>query len=251
MAVSPDLSAAILTVLFFVTAVLYAAVGQAGASGYLAAMAFAGTPPEVMKPTALVLNVVVATIGSVQFIRARQFSWPTFWPLAAGSLPFAFAGGAIHVAPRVFGPLIGAILLLGAALLVRPARPGSSSAQIERVPVAAGMLAGGVIGFLAGLTATGGAIFLTPLLVFMRWGEVRGSAGVSAAFVLVNSLAGLAGALSSLRDLPTALPMWGVAAAAGGLVGAGLGSRVLAPSTLRRILAAVLVVAALKLILTG
>jgi len=175
-------STLILAILFFITALLYASVGQAGASGYLAAMALLGIGPEVMRPTALVLNVLVATIGTVLWVRAGQFTWSTFWPFTAGSLPHAFLGGAIRLPATVFEPLVGAILLIGAVLLVRPFRGDIAHARTQ-VPIIPALLSGGVIGLLSGLTATGGAVFLVPLLVLTGWGDVRHAAGVSAAFI--------------------------------------------------------------------
>jgi uncharacterized membrane protein YfcA len=244
-------STALLAVLFFLVALLYASVGQAGASGYLAAMAVVGLAPDVMKPTALLLNVLVASFATVRFHRAGPFSWPTFWPFAAASIPASFVGGALQLPEHLFGPLVGAVLLLAAALLVwRPAGPRSATASAERpVPIVPGLGSGAAIGLLSGLTATGGAIFLSPLLLFTGWGQPRRTAGVAAAFIWVNSVAGLAGNVASMRNVPSQVPLWAAAAGAGGLVGAYLGSRVLPDTVLRRLLGAVLVIAGLKLML--
>jgi uncharacterized protein len=238
-----------LALLFFAAAVLYSSVGHAGASGYLAAMALFGLAPALMKPTALVLNILVATIATLRFSRAGYFSWSTLWPFALGSIPFAFAGGAINLPGDIYKPIVGCILLFGAARLAWPTRR-EPVLPAKRVPVLPAVVSGGGIGLLAGLTGTGGGIFLSPLLLFTGWAETRETAGVSAAFILVNSLAGLAGNLASMWSLPTALPIWATTAVAGGIVGAELGSRKLASRTLRYVLAVVLVVAGLKLILT-
>jgi uncharacterized membrane protein YfcA len=235
----------LLAALFFVTAAVYASVGQAGASGYLAAMALLGVAPDVMKPTALTLNVLVATIATVQFARSGHFSWRTLLPFAVGSVPFAAVGGAIQLPDRAFGVLVGIILLLSAALLLRRPRPSDVP---RRVPLLPALGAGAVIGLLSGLTATGGAIFLSPLLVATGWADIRRAGGVSAAFILVNSLAGLAGNVASIRALPDAILPWSLAAGAGGLIGATLGSRYLARGVLYRILAVVLFIAGARLL---
>lgn len=241
----------LLAVLIFAAAMLYSSVGHAGASGYLAAMALVGVAPTVMRPTALVLNVLVAAIATIRYGRAGAFSFGTLWPFALGSIPFAFVGGAVHLPSQVYKPVVGGILLVAAAQLVRAttgkraAAPGDAVA----VPVLPAVASGGVIGLLSGLTGTGGGIFLSPLLLFTGWARARRSAGISAAFILVNSLAGLAGNLTSVGSLPAALPVWALAAVVGGTIGSELGSRRLANPTILRLLALVLVIAGLKLIL--
>jgi uncharacterized protein len=238
-----------LAILFFGAAALYSSVGHAGASGYLAAMALFDLAPAMMKPTALVLNILVATIATVRFSRAGYFSWATLWPFAIGSIPFAIVGGATNLSGGIYKPIVGLILLFGAVRLAWPTQLEPRQ-YVKNVPVLPALASGAGIGLLSGLTGTGGGIFLSPLLMCMGWAEMRETAGVSAAFILVNSLAGLAGNLASMWSLPTALPIWATAAVTGGIVGTELGSRKLSSHTLRYLLAAVLVVAGLKLIFT-
>ncbi len=236
----------LLALLIFAAALLYSSVGHAGASGYLAAMALVAAPVAVMRPTALVLNVLVATIASVQFLRARCFSWPVFWPFAVASVPCAFAGGAVTLGSGVYKPLVGLVLVYAAWRLAREAaRP---AAQTHRPPLAAALVVGAVIGLLSGLVGVGGGIFLSPLLLFMGWAETRETSGVSALFILVNSIAGLGGQLSSLGMLPSETPALALAAFVGGTVGSTYGARRLSTPTLRRLLAAVLVVAGAKML---
>jgi uncharacterized membrane protein YfcA len=238
--------------LIFVAALLYSSVGHAGASGYLAAMAICGVAAPVMKPTALTLNVLVATIATVQFSRAGCFSWGLFWPFALASVPLAFVGGAVTLPGNIYKPAVGLILLFAASRLLwtsRAAQVETQPPRSEPVPLPPALASGAGIGLLSGLTGTGGGIFLTPLLLFMGWAETRESAGVSAAFILVNSLAGLAGHLSGLSKLPGSVPVWAAAAVVGGLIGSSVGSRHLGNASLRRLLAVVLVIAGLKLVL--
>jgi uncharacterized membrane protein YfcA len=234
----------VLAVAFLVAAILYASVGHAGASGYLAAMAFVGMPTPMMRPTALVLNLLVASIAVLRFGRAGFFSWRLFWPFALGSIPLAFIGGGITLPGHWYRTLVGLVLWAAAVRLWLNLRLHATHAP----PVVAAMLCGAGIGLLAGLTGTGGGIFLSPLLLFMGWAEARDTGGVSAAFILVNSLAGLAGNPGSLGDLPAQLPLWMTAAAVGGLIGAELGSRRIGTPTFRRLLGVVLLVAGAKLI---
>jgi uncharacterized protein len=238
----------LLPVLIFIAALLYASVGHAGASGYLAAMALMGVAPEVMKPSALVLNLLVSSIGTVAFARAGAFSWRLFWPFALGAIPLAYFGGAARPDAGWYKPLVGIVLLLAAVRLL--VGKLADKENPEPPPVWLSVLLGAGIGFLAGLTGTGGGIFLTPLLLLMGWARAKEAAGTSVAFILVNSLAGLAGKPSSLAHLPANLWLWAIAAVAGGSLGAMLGSKRLPPPSLRRLLALVLLIAAAKLLFT-
>ena len=238
---------ALLAGLIFIAALLYSSVGHAGASGYLAAMALVGLAPAWMKPTALVLNILVASITLFQFHRAGCFSWSSLWPFALGSVPASFVGGALNLPDQLYRPIVGIILLCGAVRLFLPTKPAATS-EVKPPPLFTALAWGVAIGLLSGLTGTGGGIFLSPLLLFAGWANPRQTGGVSAGFILLNSLAGLAGRLTSLERLPGELPLWACAAVAGGLIGSRLGSRKLAPDQFRKVLGVVLVVAGLKLL---
>lgn len=237
----------ILALLILAAATLYASVGHAGASAYLAAMALFGLAPEVMRPTALVLNLFVASIVVVRFGLAGHLPWRNLPPLVAGSIPAAFLGGTVDLPGDVYRPLVALVLLAGAWRLAT-ASAADDDAASRGVPIVAGVLAGAAIGLLAGLTGTGGGIFLTPLLVLAAWTGTRDAAGLSGAFIGLNSIAGLAGLATGGFTLPAALPAWVVAAIAGGLIGTWLGSARFSVVSLRRALAAVLVLAAAKLV---
>jgi len=244
----PDV--ALLAVLIFGAACLYSSVGHAGASGYLAAMALFGLAPAVMKPSALTLNILVAAIATVKFCRAGCFSWRLLWPFAVASVPLAFVGGMLHLPGAYYRPVVGVVLLYAAYRMYRASRHADQPGNTRPPQMVAAILAGGAIGLLSGLTGVGGGIFLSSLLLFMGWAETKQTSGVSAVFILVNSIAGLGGHLSSMPQLPTALPFWAVAAAAGGWLGSEYGSRRLASGTVQLLLALVLVIAGLKLALT-
>ena len=237
----------LLAALFFAAALLYASVGHAGASAYLAAMALVGVAAATMRPTALVLNLFVASIVVVRFARAGHLPWRSLVPLAAGSVPAAFVGGIIELPGELYRPLVAGVLLVGAWRLATAA-PTANEAESQGVPLLPGVLSGALIGLLAGLTGTGGGIFLTPLLVLAGWTGTRDAAGLSGSFILVNSLAGLGGLLTSGLVLPPALPTWVASVVAGGLIGSWLGAVRYSVLNLRRALSAVLVVAAAKLV---
>jgi uncharacterized membrane protein YfcA len=241
----------LLGVLFFGAAILYSSVGHGGASGYLGAMALVGVPPALMRPTALVMNIAVASISLYKFSRSGGFRWRLFLPFAITSIPMAFAGGRIHLPVAWFGTVVGAVLVYSAWRLfsetLRADKPGRVVAGPP--PTALALVIGAGIGLLSGLTGVGGGIFLSPLIVLMGWGTVRDSAAPSAAFILVNSIAGLLGLLTRHPTLPDALPYWVAAVIVGGLIGATLGARRLGNVAMRRALSAVLVIAGGKMIL--
>lgn len=236
----------LLAPLFFV-AVLYGAVGHGGASGYLAVMALAGIAPVVMKPTALTLNLAVSLVGTVLFFRAGHFAWRLFWPFALTSIPFAFLGGRLDVPVHVFKILLA--LALGFAAL-RLLLPAPKADDLRSAPLPLVLLFGALMGLASGLIGVGGGIFLTPLLLLMRWSNPKTAAAVSAPFIFVNSAAGLAGHSASLHHLPPDWPLLALAVVAGGTIGARWGSGSARANQLRPVLALVLGLASLKLVIS-
>jgi uncharacterized protein len=234
------------TLAILLVAFLYSSVGHAGASGYIAIMALAGFQPDLIKPAALSLNILVASLTAWRFRKEGHFSWDLFWPLAVASVPLAFAGGYLRLPVEVFRVVIGIVLLYSAGrFLIRPV-PESEPHPPPKPVIAA---VGGVLGFFSGLTGVGGGIFLTPLLIFMRWARTKTASGVSAMFILVNSVAGLLGSFTYSLHVPIVAVPFIVAALAGGSVGSYYGSRRFSPEIIRKLLAIVLVVAGIKLIM--
>jgi uncharacterized membrane protein YfcA len=238
----------LLSLLVMLAAALYSSVGHGGASGYLAAMALFGLAPAAMKPAALCLNLLVASLATYRFYRAGCFSRRTLLPFAAASVPFAFVGGALTLPTTIYKQIVGLVLIYAALRLFLHAGRKNETGETRLPPLRLALLLGALIGLLSGLTGVGGGIFLSPILLLAGWADARRTAGVSAAFILVNSAAGLLGNLASVRALPAALPYLATAALVGGVVGSELGSRRLPPPAIRRLLALVLVVAAVKLI---
>src|ERR1700693_800154 len=228
-------------------AFLYSSVGHAGASGYIAIMTLFGIAPTVIRPTALVLNILVASIGAFQFWRAGHFSWQLFWPFGLLSIPAAYLGGYLQPSASILRLLIGIVLLFSATrLLLRRNDPPQTFPPARPVAISVG--AG--LGFLAGLTGPGGGIFLTPLLLFCRWAHIRQAAAVSALFILVNSIAGLVGYFTAKHSIPSLGVFLAAAAVTGGVFGSHLGSRRFPARTISLLLATVLIIAGTKLILT-
>ncbi len=239
---------AVLTLLFFVTALLYSTVGHAGASGYLAAMAVMGTAPALMRPVALALNILVAAIAAFRFARAGCFSWRLFWPFVVLSVPFAYLGGTMTLPVPMYRKVVGAVLLYAAYQLFRRAE-NSRTGAVHAPPLAVSLPLGGVIGMLSGLTGVGGGIFLSPVILLMRWADAKVTAGVSAAFILANSIAGLLGHQGVTPTLDGSMAAWGAAVVAGGAIGSHLGAKRFAGPTIRKLLAAILVIAGAKLMI--
>lgn len=234
---------AILALGFLLIAGLYASVGQAGASGYLGLMALAGVPTEAMKPTALALNLMVAGILVLVFRRGKALSWRVFYPFGMLGAPLSFLGGMVHLPGEAYRPVVGLLLVLSAALMLRPRRAGAQPAP-EVPPMLPALVAGGAVGFVSGVTGTGGGVFLA-----MNRVPLRQAVGVTAGFNLLNSAAALAGATASLDFLPPALPLWALAAGIGGLAGGAIGLHRLSETAVRRLLALVLAFAGARLLL--
>ncbi len=227
-------------------ALLYAAVGHGGASGYLALMALMGEDPQDMRTTALWLNLLVSAIATVEFMRSGNFRWSLFLPLILLSMPMAFLGASIVLDARIHEQALAGCLVLASWRLFRSSASPTTGLRPARPLVA--VLLGGGIGLVSGIVGIGGGVLLSPALLLMRWCDARGAASVSAPFILVNSAAGLMGL--QLHEQAMRIPLgWLVAAFAGGVLGSAIGSRVLPDARLRQVLGVVLLLASTKLLL--
>jgi hypothetical protein len=236
-------------VLFFTIAVLYSSVGHAGASGYLAIMAFLSLAPESIKPTSLILNIVVAMIASVKFIRAGYFEKRLFFYFIITSLPMAFIGGYITVNPHYFKLLAGVFLVVSAVLLVVKSYLKPSIKPLKPMPLGYGLLIGSVIGLISGLIGVGGGVFLSPILILGNWTHVKNASGIAALFILLNSAAGLSGHLAAVNRVDAQIFYWVAAVMMGGLLGSHLGTRKFNNKLVLALLFVVLLSAGLKFIL--
>jgi uncharacterized membrane protein YfcA len=233
-------------------AALYSSVGHGGASAYIALMALSGLAPEEVRPAALVLNIVVAGMGAFRYLSAGRFDWHVFWPFAVTAIPAAFIAGSIDVPEHIYRPLLAAALAAAAIRYLvwpqidalKPSKPPSKAVALPT---------GAALGALAGLTGIGGGVYLSPLLVFVGWADPQRATGIAALFIVVNSIAGLAGrasslAMSSLAMLPDFLPWFVLAAIAGAAIGTTVSLKGMSKRTILRALGTVLGIAAAALV---
>jgi uncharacterized membrane protein YfcA len=239
--------------LFLIISILYSSVGQAGASGYLAVMALLSFAPETIKPTSLILNIIVATIASIKYLRADYFDRKIFIVLIITSLPMAFLGGYLPITPKFFKLLAGFFLIVASILLLvkeyfnKPEAPKSEPPNIQ-MTVTFGLITGSIIGLISGLIGVGGGIFLSPILIMGKWTTVKKASGITALFILFNSVAGLSGHLAALNKIDHNIIYWVSAVVIGGLTGSYLGTIKFNNRVLVTCLFLVLIAAGLKFV---
>jgi uncharacterized membrane protein YfcA len=233
----------LLSVALAVVAMAYAAVGQGGATGYIAVMGLVGFAPDVIRPAALVLNVLVSAIGTAQFARAGLLRWRTFYPFAVLGVPCSILGGATHLPAHAYHAVVGVLLLLAAWRLARSAHHANDGDHADPPPLVPSILAGAVVGFVAGITGIGGGILLAPLILARRWMGARETIGVSATFNLVNTAAALVGLWATAPMFQSPPSWWLLAVVCGGSLGSWLSVRGLPAWVVRYALAALLGVA--------
>ena len=236
--------------LIFFGAILYSSVGHGGASSYIAIMAIMGTPINSIKPIGLVLNIIVSSIASYRFIKNKLFDLKIFIPVAIGSIPAAFLGGYISLPSETYRFLVGVILLCaGFQFLFNIFKYFKKKSYCE-INFLLGIFAGVLIGFISGLTGTGGGIFLSPLIVFLGWTSVKGASGTAAAFILFNSVSGLLGNITSVSLIPDTIFLYVFAVLGGVLIGTQLGIRIFNEIYMKKVLGLVLVIAGFKFIIS-
>jgi len=236
----------LLALCMMLAAALYSSVGHAGSSAYIALMALFGIDAAVMRPTALVLNIIVGTLASARFVRAGLFRWRVLWPFLVTAVPMALLGGTIELPTTLYRPLVGLVLWFSAVRLLWP-RDLKVQTENRDPPLIYALPVGAGIGLLAGLTGTGGGIFLSPLLLLLAWAPTRQASGVAAVFVLANSVAGLGGQIATLDKLPPELPIYAGAVLIGGVIGTTMGIRI-DQKIILKLLGVVLLIAGAKLI---
>ncbi|RNL55772.1 sulfite exporter TauE/SafE family protein [Pedobacter jejuensis] len=234
--------------LLFIVAFLYSSVGHGGASGYLALMAIFAISPLIMKPTALLLNLFVSSVSFIQFYRGGHFKWKIFWPFALTSVPLSFVGGTMAIDSNIYKKILGALLLIPVARFFF--FKNTESKDFKPANFALSLIIGGIIGLLSGMIGIGGGIILSPILLLLKWTDQKQTAAISAAFIFVNSVAGLGGQLVKGITFNTDMIAYVVVAFAGGLCGAYFGALKFPQTILKNVLACVLALAAYKLLFT-
>ncbi len=232
--------AAILLIAF-----LYSSVGHGGASGYLALMALFSYPVSTMKVSGLILNVFVASIAFVQYYRSGYFKWKLFLPFALASIPFAFLGSGVLLEAGIYKKILAVLILFPVLRLF--GFFGSDSEKTSPVNFKLALIIGATIGLISGMIGIGGGIILSPVIILLNWGNMKETAAVSALFIVVNSISGIAGAVNAPGVYNMDLVYLLIPAIVGGLLGSYFGSKKFRPEILRPILATVLLIASIKL----
>lgn len=235
-------------ILLFIVAFFYASVGHGGASGYLALMAIYGIAPEVMKPTALLLNLFVSLVSFSQFYKGGHFSFKKFWPFAIASIPMSYIGGLMVIESHIYKKILGVLLILPILRFLFFKNP--SEAELKNPNLLLSFFIGAVIGLLSGMIGIGGGIILSPIILLLKWADQKQTAAISAAFIFVNSLAGLAGQITKGITFSSNMIAFVAIAFVGGLLGAYLGALKFKQDILKNVLAFVLMLAVYKLIFT-
>ena len=231
----------------FLAAFFYSSVGHGGASGYLALMTVFGYEPELLRSSALLLNVFVSGIAFYQYYRKGFFRWKLFFPFAAASVPMAFLGASITVNPLLYKKVLGVCLIFAVLRMVGVF--GKSGGEVKEMSLFWGLLIGALLGFVSGMIGIGGGIILSPVILLFHWAKMKETAAVSALFIFVNSIAGLSGLLYAGTLFYDKIYIWVIIAVLGGILGAYMGASRLTDLKLKYFLALVLIFASVKLLI--
>ncbi|HEC42603.1 MAG TPA: sulfite exporter TauE/SafE family protein [Bacteroides sp.] len=235
----------IFLIVLLVVAYLYSSVGHGGASGYLAMMALFGIEMVYMKPSALILNLFVSLIAFIAYYRGGHFRFKILLPFVITSIPMAFLGAKLEISPELYKKILGACLIIATLRIV--IQPGSTEGARKHLPVGIALVTGAVVGYFSGMIGIGGGIILSPLLLLTRWTSMKETAAVSAAFIFLNSSAGLAGHISAGMEVPPQIFVWVLVAVLGGLAGSYSGSFRYSVNVMKYVVTAVLILACIKL----
>jgi uncharacterized membrane protein YfcA len=233
-------------IILFLVALLYSIIGHGGASGYIALMVMFSVPFVSIKPTALILNIVVSFLGFIMYFKAGHFKWHLFYPLILASVPAAFLGGFLKFNQPVVNNILAVILLFSCyrLLIKRNIEDWENSRDI---PVHYLLGIGALVGFLSGMLGIGGGIILSPLLILFKWTDARATAAISAPFIFLNSISGLIAFSVSGGSIPPNIFPLILVVVTGGLIGSTLGSKGFSLYGLRIVLALTVTFAAFKL----
>ena len=236
--------------LFLIISIFYSSVGHAGASGYLAIMALLSFAPDAIKPTSLILNIIVASIASVKFLKAGYFDRKIFLTLIIASVPAAFFGGYLSISPWFFKLISGLFLIIASVSMLAKEFLLKNEISYSQMPVVSGIIVGLVIGLISGLIGVGGGVFLSPILILFRWTSIKNVSGIAALFILVNSIAGLAGHITAINQIDFNIIFWVIAVIIGAMIGTWFGAMKFNNRIILVCLSIVMLSAGLKFILS-
>ncbi len=240
-----------LILFFFVIAAIYASVGFGGGSSYLAVLALYALPFHEIRLTALICNIIVVTGGTIIFLRNKQVNFKKILPLVLISVPMAYFGARLRISENTFFIILGCSLLTASVLLWIKTKGNYTDGDTGKVNYLKDGALGGAIGFLSGMVGIGGGIFLSPLLNLGRWDTAKRIAATASVFILVNSIAGIAGQLHNLTDdiNYSRIAILCLAVFAGGQLGSRMGASKFKPLIIRRTTAILVFVAGIEVLI--
>lgn len=235
----------VLYILVFVIAIVYSSAGFGGASGYLLAMSFFDIPIYVMSSTALVLNMVVATISFVNYVHTGHFRSRLLFPFLLASVPAAFVGGYIQISQETYMMLLyGVLTYLAVRMILLPTLSETKDWQPRSLPLWLALLSGAIIGLLSGMVGIGGGILLSPLIILAQWGTSKEAATSAAGFIALNSMSGLTARLAKGTFMVEPFSIWLVMIGiAGAVIGGQVGALRFSNAGVRRVLGIILAIA--------
>ncbi len=234
-------------ILLFLVAFLYSSVGHGGASGYLALMGLYFIAPEVMKPSALMLNIIVSLIAFLQYIQNTSANKKLVLLLIIGSVPASFIGARIMLDILIYQKALGVLLLFPVIHLF--GFLGKDAPEFKTPNPYLAISIGVLIGFISGVIGIGGGVLLSPIILLLGWASIKQTALISSLFIFINSISGMVGLLSKGISITPTIYTWIAIAIIGGIAGSYFGAKKFNSNIFKRVLAVVLAIASIKLII--
>ncbi len=238
----------ILVAAFFLIALIYSSVGFAGGTSYVALLAVMKVDYLILRPAALLCNILVAIGGTIIFAKEGLIDWRKNWPFLVAGIPCSYLGGKLPISEVTFFRVLG-ITLIAASIVLWIQRKADDKKPKETKSAVLPLGIGGALGFLSGVSSIGGGIFLSPTLHFINWDQAKKISALASVFILLNSISGLYGQLSrsSRIDWDFVWPLL-IAVFLGGQLGSRLGARRFNPVYIKRITAALILLAGINIV---
>jgi uncharacterized membrane protein YfcA len=240
----------ILSIFFFITAILYSSVGFGGGSTYLALMLIWNIPYYIFPILALICNIIVVSGNSINYVRSGNLNFKLLAPYLIGSIPFSFFGASMSLTKELFEILLFVILIIaGIFLLIQSKSFNNDQIKINSIPKILSVSIGSIIGFTSGIIGIGGGIFLSPILFLMKAGYPKQIATTASLFILINSIFGVAGQLTKDIVFDEFLNYWPlfIVVLIGGQIGNFLNIKFLSGKTLAIITFLLVILVAIRM----